>query len=124
LTKCFIPKALHHYGIRGNLLDWIKNFVLQRSQCVVVEGQQSDLTKVTSGVPQGTILAPLLFLCFINDLPNNISSKIKLYADDVLLYATIHTEQDCYQLQKDLDSLGKSSDKWKMVFNPQKCKFF
>ena len=85
---------LHHYSIRGNLLDWIKDFVLQRSQCVVVEVQKSHLTAVTSGVLQGTVLAPLLFICFINDLPNNIS-KIKLYADDVLLYATIRTEQDC-----------------------------
>ena len=84
---------------------------------MVVEGQQSHLTAVTSGVPQGTVLAPLLFLCFINDLPNNISSKIKLYADDVLLYATIRTEQDCNQLQKDLDALGKWADDWKMVFN-------
>ena len=50
---------------------------------MVVEGQQSHLTAVTSGVPQGTVLAPLLFFCFINDLPNNISSKIKLYADDM-----------------------------------------
>ena len=119
----YLFHKLHHYGIRGNLLDWIKDFVLQRSQCVVVEGQQSHLTAVTSGVPQGTVLAPLLFLCFINDLPNNISSKIKLYADDVLLYATIRTEQDCNQLQKDLDVLGKWADNWKMVFNPQKCEF-
>ena len=98
---------LHHYGIRGNLLDWIQHFVLLRSQTVVVEGQQSDSTRVTSGVPQGTVLAPLLFLCFINDLPDGILSKVKLYADDVLLYAAIHTEQDCQQLQRYLETLGK-----------------
>ena len=82
---------LAHYGIRGNLLDWIKHFIFQRSQCVVIEGQQSGSAAITSGVPQGTVLAPLLFLCFINDLSNGILSKIKLYADDVLLYNTIHT---------------------------------
>ena len=81
---------LHHYGIKGNLLDWIQHFVLLRSQTVVVEGQQSDSTRVTSGVPQGTVL----FLCFIDDLPDGILSKVKLCADDVLLYAAIHTEQD------------------------------
>ena len=73
---------LHHYDIRGDLLTWIKSFVSSRVQQVVVDGQQSNLTAVTSGVPQGTVLAPLLFLCFINDLPNEIKSKIKLYADD------------------------------------------
>jgi len=114
---------LNHYGIRGDLLNWIKHFTLQRSQCVVVEGQQSGSAAVTSGVPQGTVLAPLLFLCFINDLPKGILSKIKLYADDVLLYNTIHTQQDCQQLQKDLDLLGNWAAKWKMVFNPQKCEF-
>ena len=114
---------LAHYGIRGNLLDWIKHFIFQRSQCVVIEAQQSGSAAVTSGVPQGTVLAPLLFLCFINDLPNGILSKIKLYADDVLLYNTIHTQQDCEQLQKDLDLLGNWADKWKMVFNHHKCEF-
>ena len=79
------------------------------------------LSCVTSGVLQDTVLAPLLFLCFINDLPNGILSKIKLYADDVLLYNTIHTQQDCEQLQKDLDLLGNWADKWKMVFNHHKC---
>ena len=79
------------HGIQSNLLDWIKHFILQRSQCIVIEGQQSSSAAVTSGVPKGTVLAPLLFLCFINDLPNGILSKIKLHADDVLLYDTIHT---------------------------------
>ena len=90
---------------------------------ILVEGQQSDLSTVTSGVPQGTVLAPLLFLCFINDLPDGISSKVKLYANDVLLYATINTDQDCQQLQRDLDSLGKWAENWKMVFNYSKCEF-
>ena len=114
---------LHHYGIRGDILDWIKNFMLNRSQCVVVDGQQSDLTGVSSGVPQGTVLTPLLFLCFINDLPNRITSKIKLYADDVLLYTTIHSQDDCHRLQQDLNTLEQWAADWKMSFNLQKCEF-
>ena len=93
---------LHYYGIRGDLLTWIKSFVSNRVQQVVVDGQQSNLAAVTSGVPQGTVLAPLLVLCFINDLPNGIMSKIKLYADDILLYNTIHSQEDCHNLQQDL----------------------
>ena len=111
---------MHHYGIRGDLLTWIKSFVSSRVQQVVVDGQQSNLTAVTSGVPQGTVLAPLLFLCFINDLPNGIKSKIKLYADDVLLYNTIHSQEDCHNLQQDLNLLEEWATKWKMSFNLQK----
>ena len=76
---------LHHYGIRGKLLDWVKQFLTGRSQCVIINGEQSDSTTVSSGVPQGTVLVPLLFLCFINDLPKNVQSTVRLYADDVLL---------------------------------------
>ena len=114
---------LHHYGIRGDLLTWIKSFVSNTVQQVVVDGQQSNLTSMTSGVPQGTVLAPLLFLCFINDLPNGIMSKIKLYVDDVLLYNTIHSQEDCHNLQQDLNLLEEWATKWKMSFNLQKCEF-
>ena len=82
---------LHHYGIRGDLLTWIKGFVSNRVQQVVVDGQQSNLTAMTSGVPQGTVLAPLLVLCFINDLPNGIMSKIKLYAETPFTHRKIVT---------------------------------
>ena len=114
---------LHHYGIRGHLLTWIKDFVSNRSQCVIVNGHQSDPAPVTSGVPQGTVLAPLLFLCFINDITNKITSRIRLYADDVLLYTTIHSQEDCQRLQKDLHTLEEWAITWKMLFNSQKCEF-
>ena len=111
---------LSHYGICGGTLFWIENF-LTRSQKVIVNGCSSNPTNVMSGVPQGTVLAPLLFLCYINDLPENISSKVRLYADDVLLYSTINTKEDCLTLQEDLNTFQLWANKWQMMFNPDKC---
>ena len=88
-----------------------------------MNGCISDDTRVTSGVPQGTVLAPLLFLVYINDLPKNIVSSVKLYADDVLIYRTINSEQDHMILQEDLNMLQKWADTWLMTFNPTKCEF-
>ena len=81
----------------------------------------SDSLAVLSGVPQGTVLRPLLFLCFINDVPECISSKIQLYADDVLLYREIETREDCIKLQMDLDALQNWENTWNMHFNTAKC---
>ena len=69
------------------------------------------------------MLAPLLFLIYINDLPLHVSNKVRLYADDVILYSYIYSMDDCYKLQKDLDSLTMWSNKWQMFFNPRKCEF-
>ena len=113
----YLLHKLYHYGIHGNLLAWIKNFLSNRTHCVVLDGKQSQPAAVTSGVSQGTVLAPLLFLCFINDLPEKITSKIRLYADDVLLYSTINSAEDCNNLQEDLNTLNKWSQTWKMTFN-------
>ena len=85
---------LHYYGIRGPILDWIKDFISNRSQQVTLDGCSSESLPITSGVPQGTVLGPLLFLCFVNDIPDCISSIIHLYADDILLYRTINVMDD------------------------------
>ena len=84
---------------------------------------QSNSTEVTLGVPQGTVLVPILFLCFIKDLPNNNLTAVRLYADDVILYASINSKEDCHKLLKDLVTLEKWANKWKMTFNVQKCEF-
>ena len=110
---------LQFYGIKGSLLTWIMNFLLDRSQQVVLDNKHSDSNNVTSGVPQGTVPAPLLFLIYINDLPTNVLNKVRLYANDVLLYSKIITEEDCHLLQKDLDLLIQWSNKWLMTFNPK-----
>ena len=75
----------------------------------------SQMSNVLSGVPQGTVLGPLLFLCYINDLPNDVTSRVKLYADDVLLYTpAVNTIVDCQSLQEDLDRLVQWADRWQI----------
>ena len=95
---------LHYYGIRGPILDWIKDFISNRSQQVILDGCSSESLPVTSGVPQGTVLGPLLFLCFVNDIPDCVSNNIRLYADEILLYRTINVMDDCVKLQDDLNA--------------------
>lgn len=112
---------LEHYGIRDNTLNWIGSFLHDRQQLVLLEGEKSSTATVDSGVPQGTVLGPLLFLIYINDLPDNIKSNVKLFADDCLLYREIHTESDTHKLQKDLDTLQTWEQTWQMKFNADKC---
>ena len=94
---------------------------MERLQQVIVEGEFSDSCTVDSGVPQGTVLGPLLFLCHINDLPSRVKSTVRLFADDCLLYKTIRTIQDLIQLQNDLKSLEERASLWGMRFNASKC---
>ena len=96
---------LSHYGIHGVTPFWIENFLTGRSQQVIVNRCSSNPTNVMSSVPHETVLSPLLFLCYINDLPENVSSKVRLFAGDILLYNTIHTKEDYLILQEDLNTL-------------------
>ncbi|MCG8078128.1 MAG: reverse transcriptase family protein, partial [Candidatus Thiodiazotropha taylori] len=116
-----LASKLEHYGIRGNLLLWIKSFLAHRTQQVLVEGRSSDTAPVTSGVPQGSVIGPLLFLLYINDLPLQATSTTRLFADDSLLYRKIRSTQDAQALQDDLDRLQKWEEDWLMSFNPSKC---
>lgn len=77
---------------------------------------------MSSGAPQGTVLGPLLFLLYVNDLPENLQSSVRLFADDALLYGIISREEDCNKLQADLFELEYWQDRWQMKFNPTKCK--
>ena len=85
---------------------------------MVVNGATSSSTIVTSGVPQGTVLGPLLFLLYINDLPDNLSTSVRLFADDCILYTPIRTQNDSSLLQNDLLKLQKWQDTWLMKFTP------
>ena len=88
---------------------------------MVLDGQASDPVPVLSCVPQGSVLGPVLFLIFINDLPDNIRSSVRLFADDCVLYKNIKTPTDCQILQDDLNSLGQWETDWQMKFNVAKC---
>ena len=114
-------KKVHHYGIRGNTHQLISSFLNSRTQQVLVEGQSSEKIPVVSGVPQGSVLGPVLFLMFINDLPDNINSSTRLFADDCILYCQIRNNNDQHLLQEDLDRLATWEKTWGMEFHPQKC---
>ena len=113
---------LDHYGMRGTTLRWIKNFLANRSQRVVVEGKMSDSAPVTSGVPQGTVLGPILFLIYIDDLPSRAQHcTIRLFADDCIIQKTIESQEDCDKLQQDITNIGKWEQDWLMEFHLDKC---
>ena len=120
IRSAFIHSLL---GIRGCTQKWIKELLIGRSQQVVVNGKYSGLTEVTSGVPQGSVLGPLLFLCYINDITQNMSSTVRLYADDTLIYRAVHSEADIIALQSDLNTIMKWAEDWQMSFNPKKTEF-
>ena len=112
---------LDFYGIRGTTHGWIKAFLTDRSQQVIVDGATSERVSVVSGVPQGTVLGPLLFLIFINDLPECVTSSTRLFADDAVVYREIKNRSDAELLQKDLVELAKWEETWGMSFHPDKC---
>ena len=112
---------LQHYGVRGNILAWIQDFLSDRTQEVVLDGSTSSRCSVTSGVPQGTVLGPLLFLVYINDMPSCIQSPARLFADDCLVYTKIRSTADCEKLQEDLHKLQEWEGRWLMQFHPEKC---
>ena len=93
---------LNSYGVQGSIHFWLANFLTNRIMRVVLEGESFDEVLVESGVPQGTILGPILFLCHINDLPLCVKSQVRLFADDCLLYRTIENFEDQLILQNDL----------------------
>lgn len=117
-----LEMKLYQHGIHGAVLRWITDFLSEREQCVVCKSAESDWRDVISGVPQGSVLGPVLFLVFINDLPDVVKGLVKIFADDTKLYGKAGNQVDHLQMQRDLDSLCDWSDKWKLRFNASKCK--
>ena len=113
---------LSSLGIHGDILKWLRFFLTQRKQHVVINGAYSDWANVTSGVPRGTVLGPLLFLLYVNDLDSVVKcSTVKLFADDVLLYASVRSTKDCSALQDDLAAIFHWTNRWQLRLNPNKC---
>ena len=122
--ELLLYKLRHSYHISDKALYWLTSFLSNRKQRVVVNGKCSDWTAVLSGTPEGSLLSPLLFALFVNDLPNKISTNCLLFADDVKLYHKIKTPDDASRLQNDLNTLCQWSSDWRLQLNPQKCKSF
>jgi len=129
LAKAF-DKVPHHrlmsklkaHGIDGLVGNWIKAWLSDRWQRVCLDGSYSSWRRVWSGVPQGSVLGPILFLIFINDIDNTIHSSVLKFADDTKVYGIVDNQSDGQQLQDDLNALGDWAIKWQMKFNVDKCK--
>ena len=113
---------LWSFGITDSMWSWFRAYLSGRMQCVYINSALSDFLPVFSGVPQGSILGPLLFLIFMNDLPlSAIYSKLLLFADDAKCFMSITSLADCFALQKDLNNLAVWCTTWNLTFNKDKC---
>ncbi len=112
---------LESYGVEGDLLRWVKEYLNERSQIVSVNGSKSDSGQVISGVPQGSVLGPLLFVIYINDLLDEIATDGLLFADDTKIFRQILTRNDAEELQSDLNKLEEWTKTWLLRFNTDKC---
>jgi len=114
---------LHCLGVRHNVHEWIRSFLTDRKQRVRVDSALSSWSTVTSGIPQGSVLGPTLFVCFINDLPGIAqSSSVMLFADDTKVYAPVQSVEKVDSLQTDLNSIMQWAQSWQLPFNTGKCK--
>ena len=114
---------MHKYGIKGNILNWVKAFLSEGQQRVIVNGSASGWEDITSGIPQGSVLGPILFLIYmyINDLPGAVAGLIKLFADDTKAYSTVESNQKELALQSHVTRSETWAAVWQMFFNILEC---
>ena len=116
-------KKLHGYGIRGQLLNWFKDYLSNRQQLVLLDGKKSDIMDVKAGVPQGSILGPLLFILYINDIVSSIVSSIRIFADDTSLFLVVEEPQAAAEtLNSDLRKIQQWATNWLVTFSGPKTK--
>lgn len=119
--KRLIWKIEKYGGVQGKLLEWMKDYLTERQMSTVVRGAESSWGEVTSGVPQGSVLGPLMFVIYVNDMVEGIDSYVSLFADDAKIMRRIENIESCEQLQQDLDRIYEWSRDWEMEFNARKC---
>ena len=115
---------LKQNGVSGSLLKLFEDYLSNRKQRVVLNGSASDYKDIRAGVPQGSVLGPLLFLIYINDLEENIKSQIRFFADDTMLFSTVEKNPatTANELNQDLETISQWAYQWKMEFNPDPTK--
>ena len=114
---------LKSYNLGEEMISWIQNYLSGRKQQVSINGANSNWHTVSSGIPQGSVIGPILFVIYINDLPDLVKSNVYLFADDTKLFNIIKDQTDRDTLQNDLQKLTKWSETWLLKFHPDKCKF-
>ena len=112
---------LQQYGILGQILEWLSDFLLEQYQRVVLEGESSNWTKVSSGVPQGSIVGPILFLLYVNDIPENLSCASEMFADDTLLFNSGNPSDVSSPIQDSLSQILDWCNESLLRMNPKKC---
>ena len=114
---------LESYNLGEEMISWIRHFLSGRKQQVSINGANSNWQEVTSGIPQGSVIGPILFVIYINDLPDLVKSSVYLFADDTKIFKIIDDQNDRDTLQEDLEKLTEWSQTWLLKFHPDKCKF-
>ena len=122
VPHCRLLMKVRAHGIGGHIADWIQNWLSNQEQRVVLNGHSSDWSKVLSDVPQGSVLGPLLFVIFINDLEQDIGNRLLKFADDTKLFGVVSSGKGVDGLREDLRKLCDWSAEWLMMFNTDKCK--
>ena len=117
-----LKQKLQGHGITGRILGRISSFLCERKQLVKVNNAKSNFKDIISGIPQGSVLGPLLFVIYINDLPDDVLSEIAVFADDTKIFREVNTVYVSEAIQADSDILEVRSKKWLLRFYPDKCR--